>query len=131
MTDTAVAYRSRAAETSSGPQLVVALYERLTADLHVALDALDDRRDLYVASEALVHAQQIILVLRTSLDPEGFRAGRDLLELYAYLERELIRANLAKDPEAVRGCLEVLEPLRAAWAGAVEQVERGLVPLAG
>ncbi|MDA8062415.1 MAG: flagellar protein FliS, partial [Actinomycetota bacterium] len=129
MADTATAYRSRAAETSSGPRLIVALYERLTTDLHVALDALEVHGDLFVASESLVHAQQVLLVLRTSLDPDGFRGARELLDVYAFLERELIRANLAKDPVGVRGCLEVLEPLRAAWAGAVEAVERGLVPL--
>lgn len=119
-------YRTLAAETASGPQLLVMLYERLTGDVAAGADAIDAGDDLFVASQALIHAQQIIQVLRAALDPEGFAGATELLAIYDFVERELVQANLRKEAGRARACLQVLEPLRRAWSEAVEEVGRGM-----
>lgn len=120
------AYRSQAAQTASGPQLLVMLYERMVSDLMAAANAIDVTHDIYAASTALVHAQQIVRVLRSGLDASAFDGGEGLVAIYNFLEEEMVQANLRKDAKRVRDCLEVIEPLRIAWRQAVGSVERGL-----
>jgi flagellar protein FliS len=121
------AYRSQAATTASGPRLLVMLFDRLGADLEVALGAMGPERDVYRATQALIHAQEIVTTLRLALDPDGFSAGHELQAIYLFVEKQLVQANLEKDPTPVRDCQRVLQPLHQAWRMAVEQVERGLV----
>lgn len=123
----AAAYRAQAATTASGPRLLVMLYERLAADLEVALAAMEPDGDVYLATQSLIHAQEIVTALRLSLDPDGFSAGHDLAAIYVFVEEQLAQANMEKNPTLVRDCQRVLQPLSDAWHQAVEQVERGLV----
>jgi flagellar protein FliS len=122
-TNLADKYRSQAIQTAPGPQLLVMLYDRLAADVDIAVQALD-AGDYLVTNERLQHAQRIVRMLRHSLDPEGFSGGRDLLALYDFLLSHLVDANLRKDPELVRECGQIIAPLREAWQRAVNSPDR-------
>jgi flagellar protein FliS len=117
-TNLADRYRSQAIQTAPGPQLLVMLYDRLAADVDIAVRALD-AQDYLVTNESLQHAQRIVRMLRHSLEPDGFTGGRDLLALYDFLLSHLVEANLRKDAEMVRECAGIIAPLRAAWQRAV------------
>jgi flagellar protein FliS len=100
--------------TASPQQLLVMLYDRLALDLERAEAALVDK-DRQLAHGQLMHAQEIVLELRASLNVEVWEGGPRLAALYAWLLGELIQANLKGDVRRVRDCRKVVEPLRDAW----------------
>jgi flagellar secretion chaperone FliS len=100
--------------TASPQQLLVMLYDRLALDLERAQGALleGDRR---AAGEQLVHAQEIVLELRSSLQVDVWEGGPRLAALYGWLHSELVQANVKGDRNRVASCRQVVEPLRDAW----------------
>ena len=107
-------YLGASVSTASPQQLLVMLYDRLALDLERAEEALTNT-DQDTARENLVHAQEIILELRASLNVEVWDGGPRLAALYSWLVGELIQANLKSDIRRVRDCRQVVEPLRDAW----------------
>lgn len=113
-------YLTDSITTASPARLVVMLYDRLCLDLEraeVALAAADRES----ASAALVHAQEIVLELRTSLRvADGWDGARELADIYTFLVTELMRANVKQDAGRVAGCLATVVPLRDAWREVVD-----------
>jgi flagellar secretion chaperone FliS len=122
--DAALRYQNQAVQTAAGPQLLVMLFDRLAADIEIAERALEGN-DLWITNERLQHAQQIVRVLRHSLQPDGFEGGRNLLGLYDLLLSELVEGNLTKDLSKIHRCGEIVSPLREAWRRAVADPEAG------
>ena len=113
-------YLADSVNTASPGRLLVLLYDRLVRDLVQGEDALraGDRTE---ASDNLLHSQEIILELRTTLDVEAWSGGPGLANLYGFLLTELIGANVGRDPDRVAACRAIVEPLRDAWRDAVAQ----------
>jgi flagellar protein FliS len=118
-------YVSDSVQTMSPGHLIVALYDRILLDLERTLAALAET-DLYSAHSALMHAQEIVFELLTSLDVHQWPEGTTLAALYRHVQDLLVEANVAKQPGPVLACRELLLPLRDAWREAA-----GLVPSAG
>jgi flagellar secretion chaperone FliS len=119
----ASAYQNQAVQTANGPHLLVMLCDRLSVDIaraEVALDAGDNKG----ANEHLQHAQRIVRMLRSALNPVGFDGARELLSVYIFLEAHLVRANLEKDAAVVRECADLVRPIHEAWRKAVSVHER-------
>ena len=70
---------------------------------------------LGAASEDLLHAQAIVLELRTNLDLDVWDGARGLADLYTYLHGELVAANVRKDADRTAQCRRLVESLRDAW----------------
>ena len=117
-TATAMAARARYASdsvrTASPAKLLTMLYDRLARDLGQARQALA-ARDVAGAHEQLVHAQQIVIELRSSLQVDAWDGGPGLAALYDFLLQELVAANVEKSDSRVADCQEIVEPLREAW----------------
>ena len=107
-------YLSDWVATASPQQLLVMLYDRLALDLERSEDALV-AGDRQTAHNELMHAQEIILELRASLNVDVWDGGPRLAAIYAWLLGELIQANLKGDVRRVRDCRKIVEPLRDAW----------------
>jgi flagellar protein FliS len=107
-------YVQDAIATASPARLLTMLYDRLVRDLNGAELAIMSG-DLSEANSHLMHAQDIVLELRTSLDTTVWRGGPGLSELYSYIYGELIQANVRKEKQRVTACLKLVEPLRDAW----------------
>lgn len=114
------AYAGSSVTTASPAKLLIMLYDRLVRDLVNAESALQQRK-LAVVNDQLQHAQQIVLELRTSLDQTVWTGAAGLADLYTFLHRELVTANLEKDIARVVSCREIVEPLRDAWQQAALQ----------
>ena len=114
------AYVRDSVTTASPARLLIMLYDRLLRDLVTAEQALGSG-DLAKASAELLHAQQIIMELKTSLDVSAWGGAPGLLDLYTFLHAELVAANLAKDAGRVATCREIIQPLRDAWQAAALQ----------
>ena len=123
-TDIAAAYADTATSTLSGSALLLKLFDRLARDVTDARDAIVSN-EVRVAHEALIHAQRIVQVLRTSLQPELFEGGKGLASLYESLESELGRANLEKSLARLEICTAIIEPLHQTWIEAVGRTAGG------
>lgn len=110
-------YVQDAIHTASPARLLIMLFDRLCLDLEIAETALEER-DLATASDRLVHAQDITLELQASLDTTAWAGAVQLAQIYAFLFRRLIDANVAKDAAVVAECRRIVEPLRETWHAA-------------
>jgi len=121
-------YMAEAVATASPGQLLVMLYDRLVVDLQQAEEALHaSAREL--ASDRLMHAQDIIAELRSTLDVTAWDGAADLANLYGFLLVELINANVRQDAERVAACRGLVEPLRDAWREALAATQlAGVAP---
>ena len=108
-------------QTMSPGRMIIALYDRVILDLDRA-EAAIGATDIYGAHTALMHAQEIIDELYTTLDVTRWPAGAKLLDIYRTVANELIAANITKDVERVRTCRVLLTPLREAWRDAAGTV---------
>lgn len=122
-------YVTDAVSTVTPARLLVMLYERLVLDLTRGRTAIMVG-DLPTANAQLTHAQDILLELQGSLRPELWSGGPALAELYTFLDRELVAANVAKDPARVQACIELVRPLAEAWRAAAAEVAEPAVPSA-
>lgn len=113
-------YAADSLATASPARLLVMLYDRLVRDLVTAEEAVRTG-DLATASENLLHAQAIVLELRTNLDLDVWDGARALADVYTYLHGELVTANVRKDADLTARCRRLVEPLREAWRDAALQ----------
>lgn len=116
-------YTSDTVVTASPARLLVLLYDRLVRDLVTAERAVLDR-DFTTASSELIHAQSIVLELRSSLQLDVWDGAAGLSALYTYLHRELVGANVKRDAQRVAACRQLVEPLRDAWRTAALESTR-------
>ena len=107
-------YVQDAVSTVSPAKLVTMLYDALMRDLALA-EAAVMGRDVQTAHERLVHAQEIILELQSGLDVTKWEGAPGLMNLYGYLHRELVDANVRKDVGKIQQVATMVEPLRQAW----------------
>ena len=101
-------------QTASPARLLVMLCERLVLDCRRALD-FQRAGDHAVAHEQLVHAQEIVVELQTSLKPRPLGRRAQLDSLYSHLRVQLVQANIRRDPAATEHCLELVTGLAEAW----------------
>ena len=112
-------YLADSVTTASPAQLLVMLYDRLVLDVVRAEDALR-AGDRDAAAQQLMHAQDIVIELRTTLDTSTWTGAAGLAQLYAFLLAELISANVQADADKVAACRGLIEPLRDAWREAAQ-----------
>ncbi|GAA3448077.1 flagellar export chaperone FliS [Planomonospora venezuelensis] len=113
-------YIADAVATASPGKLLVMLYDRLVLDLVKAEEALGtgDREN---ASQQLMHAQDIVIELRSSLKMDVWDGATGLADLYGFLLTQLIQANVRCDAALVASCRALIEPLRDAWRTAAAE----------
>lgn len=107
-------YAREAVATASPAKLVTMLYDRLLKDLADAEEGLGVR-DVPASHAALMHAQEIVYELNSTLDTTVWKEGEALRRLYLWVIEELTAANLQKDAVHVRNARDVIAPIRDAW----------------
>jgi flagellar protein FliS len=108
------AYMGGMVSTASPARLLVMLFERLGLDVDRAIVA-QEAGDFPAASQHLIHAQEIVLELRSSLDHGVWDGAARLDAVYAWLYRELIRANVSRDVSVTQECKLIIDPLVETW----------------
>jgi len=114
MTNARSAYMGGMVTTASPARLLVMLYERLVLDIERAAD-LQDAGDFPSASQQLMHAQEIVLELQSSLRLDVWDGAQKLSAIYGFLHSELVKANVRRDVTVTRSCLTLVRPLAEAW----------------
>jgi flagellar protein FliS len=100
--------------TASPARLLIMLFDRLVLDL-VRAETAQESGDRTVASAQLMHAQEIVLELVSSLRTDEWDGAAALASIYGYLHTELVQANVTADPERTKQCRQIVEPLAEAW----------------
>jgi flagellar protein FliS len=114
MTNARTAYLGGMVTTASPARLLVMLYERLVLDVERAA-ALQEHEDFSAAGQQLMHAQEIVLELQSSLRLDVWDGAKQLSAIYGFLHSELVKANVRRDVTVTRSCLTLVRPLADAW----------------
>ena len=118
------AYVTSSVQTASPSRLLVMLFERLARDVEQAAVA-QESGDFATASTNLLHAQEIVLELMSSLRHDVWDGADRLASIYGWLHSELVRANTTRDAAITRDCQRLVDPLVETWR------EAALVAAAG
>lgn len=107
------AYKKQSITTMTPIEIVVKLYSETERQLNRAVYFIE-QKDFENANKALVKSQDIINALRSVLDM-NIDMSKNLDSLYEYFNREIIRANLKKDPEIINTILPMIGELKDAF----------------
>lgn len=124
-------YRETRIKTASPAQLVVMLYDEAVKQCDIAIGLLQDGtkknpQNIEKVHKALGKVQDIITELMAGLDfDSGGDIAEDLFALYVWFGRQILEANLAKDPEPVASVRAMMDDLRSAWSEAAQKVQSG------
>ena len=114
MNNPRAAYMGQMVNTANPQRLLVMLYDRLVLDLQRALEA-QKTDDFLAAGQQLMHAQEIVLELSSSLRLDAWEGAQQLASIYTFLHTELVRANVERKVELTESCLGLVTPLADAW----------------
>jgi flagellar protein FliS len=90
------------------------LYDRLVLDCRRAIKA-QRSGDHLAAHGHLLHAQDIVAELQSSLRPELWDGAEALSSLYSHLLVQLVQANVRRDATVTAQCLDLVVGLADAW----------------
>jgi flagellar protein FliS len=112
-------YKRDQVVTANGPKLMVMLFHKARAEMLRGKDSLK-QKDPRGAESALSHAVDIVLELKSTLDPEKSPAlCQQLDSLYAFVLLRLFEARRLKSIAKVEEAERVFAPIADAFAEAV------------
>jgi flagellar protein FliS len=119
-------YQKMQVNTASPGQLVLMLYDaagRWARDGAAAFEA----EELEKGHGLLIKAQEAVAELASGLNMEaGGAIAENLAQLYDYMYRRLVEANVKKDPGAAEEVAGLLSGLREAWSQVLQEGNRQL-----
>ncbi len=108
-------YKQTQISTANQGKLIVMLYDGAIKFLNIALDNIEPMR-YDIVNTNIIKAQDIITELLLSLNMnEGGEISQNLFSLYMYFKRQLLEANMRKDPEMIKHILKLMKDMRDAW----------------
>jgi len=115
-------YQQAQIETAPREQLLLMLYDGAIRFANIAKKAIEDK-DFQVANTHCMKVQNILTELMVTLDMEvGGELAQNLFDLYDYMNRRTMEANLQKDTQPLDEIMMHLKELRMAWAQAAKNV---------
>lgn len=106
-------YKNSKILTASPAELTLMLYDGAIKFCNIAIVAID-QKDIPKAHTNILKAQKIIEHLRVTLDMK-YPVAKDFENMYVYIERRLVEANMSKDTEILNELLEHLHAIRDTW----------------
>jgi flagellar secretion chaperone FliS len=109
--------------TAAPEDLIVKIFDVLIIAAQQAHEKLtNERDDIEGIHKALLRAQRACTVLMSSLNMEiGGELSENLLRVYGFWHKELVMANMRKDPTRVQRVLGYARDYRETWGAAVSQ----------
>lgn len=102
--------------TMTPGQMLIAVFDELIKQLNIAKISFESN-NLTEINRSLLKAQKIIAELRTSLNFD-YEISKNLNDIYNFLNRAIINANVKKDPSELDDILEIVTGLRDAFSEA-------------
>ncbi len=111
------AYKETQIKTANQIRLIVMLYDGAIRHLNLALDSFSEGFRRYdVVNTHIIASQDILSELTASLDfDKGGTLARNLFSIYSFMNRQLMEANMKKDPAPLQSVKKLLMVLRDAW----------------
>lgn len=106
-------YKNSKVLTASPAELTLMLYEGAIKFCNVAITAIE-QKEVEKAHINIRKAQRIIEHLRVTLDMK-YPVAKDFDNMYQYIDRRLLEANISKDPEILKEVLTHLHAIRDTW----------------
>lgn len=109
-------YQKNAIETASPAKLTLMLYEGAIRFSNIALEAMESegRLDYEKINTNIKKTQNIIVELRSTLDMK-YPVAKDFDNVYDYVYRRLVEANMQTDPEILKEALGHIRTMRDTW----------------
>jgi flagellar protein FliS len=116
-------YRQVQVNTASPGKLIVLLYQGAIRAMKQGIDLID-KKDFEGKGNALIKAQDIIMELNLALDMDiGGEISHSLRQLYVYIYKRLLDANMELNKDYIQECIGIMENLLGAWEQAVQETE--------
>lgn len=106
-------YKNSKVLTASPAELTLMLYEGAIKFCNIAITAIE-QKEAEKAHVNIRKAQKIIEHLRVTLDMK-YPVAKDFDNMYQYIDRRLLEANISKDPEILKEVLTHLHAIRDTW----------------
>lgn len=106
-------YNNNKIMTASPAELTLMLYDGAIKFCNIAIIAIEEK-DIQKAHTNIVKAQRIIDYLRQTLDMK-YPVAKDFDNIYEYLSRRLVMANVKKDKDILDEVNEHLHSVRDNW----------------
>lgn len=106
-------YQNNKVLTASPAELTLMLYEGAIKFCNIAMMAIDSN-DVQKAYTNIVKAEKVIDYLRVTLDMR-YPVAKDFENIYTYLSKRLVEANIKKDKEILTEVHGHLSSVRDTW----------------
>ena len=120
-------YQKTSIQTASKEELILMLYSGAIKYTHASIDFLD-QKNTSDASKNICRAQAIIVELLNSLNFDiGGDIANNLEYLYSIMVDNLTVSNFEHSVEPLKLNLQILEKLKTAWEGVLQQIKEGQI----
>lgn len=119
-----VRYITEAIETATPAARLSMLFDSMEMDLIRADKAFSEGGSIKTISDLLIHAQDILMLLRETIDVTVWEPAARLRALYDHLYSELVKANMEKDRQRTVAVREHVSRLAAAWREAAQRSDQ-------
>ena len=108
-------YKQVQVKTANNEKLLIMLYQGCVKFLRLAKKSIDEN-DIERTNNYIIRAQDIIRELRNTLDMEkGGDIATNLSQLYDFMLRQLVEANINKDSEKIEVVEDMMLELLDSW----------------
>ncbi len=115
-------YQKNKILTASPAEVTLMLYEGAIKFCNIAIMAIENK-DIEKAHVNIKKAQRIIEEFRNTLDRQ-YPVSEDFDRIYVYLLKQLLHANIKKDPEILEEVNGHLRMLRDTWKEIMKQCNK-------
>ena len=106
-------YANNKVMAASPAELTLMLYDGAIKFLNIA-EAAIEKNDVEKAHTNIVKTEKIIEYLRATLDM-SYAVAQDFENMYSYIDRRLVEANLSKDIEIIKEVNTHMHAIRDNW----------------
>ncbi len=106
-------YKNNKVMSASAPELTLMLYDGAIKFLNIA-DYAMEKNDIQKAHNNIIKTEKIIEYLRNTLDMK-YPVAQDFENMYSYIYRRLIEANMSKDRDIVIEINQHMHAIRDNW----------------
>lgn len=108
------AYKKQSVTTMTPVEVVIKLYSETERQLAIAVNAIENIKDVKKAHNSLIKAQELLGALRGALDM-SIPISSNLDQLYDFFQRTAEKANIHKDATEIKKIIPMIAELRDAF----------------
>jgi len=111
-------------ENADPHTLISLIMQHILGNLAAAKGAID-RKDIKIKNKTINKVIGLIGELQDSLDMEkGGEISTNLFDLYAYMIRQVTKANIKNDPELLTEVATLISEIKAGWDGIPQDIRQ-------